>query len=299
METIPEMFEERVHNLEFYAQKQIYNRIKLLNKLPIVQNVAGEFTNYAGDSNPDDVKGDVITTGDGLDFNEISFGEPSIYRGATVPKGFMFKMNSRLEDKGRLEATLQVFMNKSIGKLANFYDKVYMDALAAGAGITNVTGLKNITGSSTGIDVIENELKIINAMESINDVDTGFTPTTVFLPRADKLAIDIALAKSDLLDDSNFEYIGTNSIAAGKKVIMDLNTPTCTIEKYADPKYSIISQWESETDTGRVYTESGDVLPQSFINVKMTEPNEPQRSYVYLFAESGLNILEPNGIMYI
>lgn len=299
METIPEMFEDRVHNLEFYAQKQIYNRIKLLNKLPIVQNVAGEFTNYAGSSNPDDVIGDVISTGDGLDFNEISFGEPSVYRGATIPKGFMFKMNSRLEDRGRLDATLQVFMNKAVGKLANFYDKAYMDALAAGAGITSVTGLNNITSSSTGVDVIENELKIINAMESINDVDTGFTPTTVFLPRADKLAIDIALAKSDLLDDSNFEYVGTNGVAAGKKIIMDLNNPTCTIEKYADPNYSIIAQFEAEADTGRVYNEDGDILPQSFINVKMTEPNEPQRSYVYVFAESGLNILEPNGIMYI
>jgi len=299
METIPEMFEERVHNLEFYAQKQIYNRIQLLNKLPMVQNVSGEFTNYIGDNNPDDVKGNVISTGDGLDFNEISFGEPSMYRGATVPKGFMFKMNSRLEDKGRLDATLQVFMNKAIGKLANFYDKLYMDSLAAGAGITSVSDLKTINSSATGVDVIENELRIINAMENVNGVDTGLTPTTVFLPRADKLAIDIALAKSDLIDDSNFEYIATSGVAANKKIIMDLDTPTCTIEKFADPKYSVISQFETESETGRVYNTAGDVLPQSFINVKMTEPNEPQRSYIYLFAESGLNILEANGIMYI
>jgi hypothetical protein len=40
-------------------------------------------------------------------------------------------------------------------------------------------------------------------------------------------------------------------------------------------------------------------LPQSFINVKQVEPNEPQRSYIYIFAEAGLNILEPNGIMFI
>lgn len=299
METIPAMFEERVHNLEFYAQKQIYNRIKLLNKLPLVQNVSGEFTNYVADNNPDDVIGDIITTGDGLDFNEIKFGEPSTLRGATIPKGYMFKMNSRLEDKGRLDATLQVFMNKSVGKLAAFYDKVYMDALAAGAGITSVTGLNTIDSDSTGIDVIENELRIIDAMESVNGLDTGFTPTTVWLPRADALAIKVALAKSDLLDDSNFEYIGTNAVAANKKVIMDLNTPTCTIEKFADPKYSVIAQFEAESDTGRVYNEDGAVLPQSFINVKMTEPNEPQRSYIYVFAESGLNILEPNGIMYI
>ena len=40
-------------------------------------------------------------------------------------------------------------------------------------------------------------------------------------------------------------------------------------------------------------------LPSSFINIKMVEPNEPQRSYIYVFAESNVNILEPNGIMYI
>ena len=39
-------------------------------------------------------------------------------------------------------------------------------------------------------------------------------------------------------------------------------------------------------------------LPQSFINVKMTEPDEPQRSYVYVFAEANVNVLEPNGILY-
>ena len=77
---------------------------------------------------------------------------------------------------------------------------------------------------------------------------------------------------------------------------MDLNNPTATLEKFADPAYSIISQLEQEPEM------NADILmqlPQSFINVKMTEPNEPQRSYVYIFAEAGLNILEPNGIMYI
>ena len=112
METIPTLFDERTHNLEIYAQKRVYSQLKLLNKLPIVQNISGEFTNYVSAA-ADDVIGDVITAGDGLDFNEIKFGQPSEIRGATIPKGFMFKMNSRLADVGRLDATLQVFLNKS------------------------------------------------------------------------------------------------------------------------------------------------------------------------------------------
>lgn len=295
METIPKLFEERTHNLEFYAQKRIYSQLKLLNLLPIVQNVSGEFTNYVS-SSADDIVGDVISTGDGLDFNEIKFGEPSQIRGATIPKGYMFKMNSRLADKGRLDATLQVFMNKAVSTLANYYDKAYLTALSNGAGATAPQDLDTISSSSTGIDVISNELKIIDNMEVKNDIDTGFTPTHVFLPRADATAIKIALAKSNLLDDSNFEYIGTSAIPAGHKLVMDLNNPTATIEKYADPNYSIIAQLEAEPEMNAELLMQ---LPQSFINVKMTEPDEPQRSYVYVFAESGLNIVEPNGIMYI
>ena len=293
METIPRLSSERVHNLEFYAQKRVYSQLKLLNKLPIVQNISGEFTNYLSTS-ADDVVGDIISTGDGLDFNEIKFGEPSQVRGATLPKGYMFKMNSRLADVGRLDATLQVFLNKSVAKLANFYDKAFLGALTTGAGATAPT-ISQIDSTSTGVDVIENELKIIDAMEVKNDVDTGFTPNTVFLPRADATAIKIALAKSNLLDDSNFEYVGTNAIAANHYLAMDLNNPTATVEKYADPNYSIIAQLEQEPE------ENSDLLmqlPQSFINVKMTEPDEPQRSYVYVFAEANVNILEPNGLMY-
>ena len=292
METIPRLSDERVHNLEFYAQKRVYSQLKLLNKLPIVQNIAGEFTNYVS-SDADDIIGDVITTGDGIDFNEIKFGEPSAVRGATIPQGYMFKMNSRLADVGRLDATLQVFMNKSVAKLAHFYDKAFLGSLTTGAGATAPT-ISAIDSTSTGVDVIENELKIIDAMEVKNDQDTGFTPTTIFLPRADATAIKIALAKSNLLDDSNFEYIGTNAIASSHYLALDLNNPCATIEKYADPNYSVIARMEQEPEVNTVLAD----LPASFINVKMTEPDEPQRSYVYVFAEANVNILEPNGIMY-
>lgn len=295
METIPNLFEERQQNLEVYAQKKIYASLKLLNKLQLVQNPSGLFTNYIN-AEPADVIGDVITTSDGLDFNEIKFGEPSEIRGATVPKGYMFRMNTRLEETGRMDAQLTVFMNKAVATLANFYDKLYLTSLANGAGATAPDSLNTIDGDSTGIDVLENELKIIDAMEVKSDVETGFTPTTVFLPRADALAIKLALAKSNLLDDSNFEYIGTSAVASGHKVVMDLNNPTVTIEKFADPRYSAIARLEQEPELNAEYLMQ---LPDSFINIKMTEPNEPQRSYVYVFAESGLNILEANGIMYI
>ena len=291
MQTLPTYFENREHNLEVYAQKRVYQQLRLLNKLPVVQNVAGEFTNFVSTS-ADDVIGDVISTGDGLDFNEIKFGEPSAYRGATLPKGFMFKMNSRLADVGRLDTTLQVFLNKATSKLANYYDKAFLGGLVSGAGNSSTT-IDAMGASSTGADVIENELTIIDAMEAdANGNDTGFTPTTVFLPRAEATKIKIALAKSDLLDDSFLEYVPSNAIASGHYLAMDLNNPSATIEKYADPNYSILAQMEAEENA--VLAD----LPQSFINIKMTEPDEPQRSYVYVFAEANVNILEPTGIQY-
>ena len=297
METIPYLFDERKQNLEVYAQKKIYSTLKLLNKLPLVQNPSGNFTNYVSDD-PTDVTGDAISTADGMDYNEIKFGEPSAYRGSTVPKGYMFKMNTRLEDQGKMDATLQVFMNKAVANLATYYDKLYLSSLSNGAGAVAPQGLNTITSSSTGIEVLENELKIIDAMEVKNDTETGFTPNTCFLPRADALAIKLALAKSNLLDDSNFEYIGVPaaSIGSGHKLVMDMNNPTATVEKFADPNYSVIAQLEQEPEMN---TELLMQLPSSFINTKMVEPNEPQRSYIYVFAESNVNILEPNGIMYI
>ena len=56
METIPKLFENRTHNLEFYAQKRVYGTLKLLNKLPVVQNVSGEFTNYVSTDAKDVLK---------------------------------------------------------------------------------------------------------------------------------------------------------------------------------------------------------------------------------------------------
>ena len=73
---------------------------------------------------------------------------------------------------------------------------------------------------------------------------------------------------------------------------MDLNNPSATIEKFADPDYSILAQMEAEDNA--VLAD----LPPSFVNVKMTEPDEPQRSYIYVFAEANVNILEPAGIQY-
>ena len=299
MEVLPDIFDERVHNLEIYAQRQLFSRMTILNELPMNQNVAGEFTNMLASPNPDPETGDPITTSEGVDFTEIRFGKPSELKGSTKPKGFMFKMSKRVADKGRLDSTLQIFINKSIGRIINYYDDLFIKGLAAGAGAEAPDDLTPISDEITGPEILANEIRIKDAMEFQNDVDTGFSPTKLYLNREDALNVKLALSESDLTDESEFEYIATTKLPVGTQLARDALNPTCTIEKYADPDYSILAQMEAESETGRIYDANGNPVPPSFINMKVSEPDEPQRSNYYIFTEAGLNILEPSGIMKI
>ena len=299
MEVLPLLFDERAHNLEIYAQKQIFNRMAILNELPMNQNIAGEFTNMLASENPDVKTGNPITTSEGVDFTEIKFGEPSELRGSTKPKGFMFRMSKRVADRGRLDSTLQIFINKSIGRIINYYDDLFMNGLIAGSGATAPDDLTPISEDITGFEVLANEIKIKDAMEFQNDNDTGFSPNKMYLNRKDALYVKLALTEAGLTDESEFEYVPTAKLAQGTQIARDTVNPTATIEKYADPDYSILARMEAESESGRLYDENGNQVPPSFINIKISEPDEPQRSNYYIFTEAGLNIMEPSGIMTI
>ena len=299
MEVLPLLFDERAHNLEIYAQKQIFNRMAILNELPMNQNIAGEFTNMLASENPDVKTGNPITTSEGVDFTEIKFGEPSELRGSTKPKGFMFRMSKRVADRGRLDSTLQIFINKSIGRIINYYDDLFMNGLLAGSGATAPDDLTPISEDITGFEVLANEIKIKDAMEFQNDDDSGFSPNRMYLNRKDALYVKLALTEAGLTDESEFEYVPTAKLAQGTQIARDTVNPTATIEKYADPDYSILARMEAESESGRLYDEDGNQVPPSFINIKISEPDEPQRSNYYIFTEAGLNIMEPSGIMTI
>ena len=295
MQVLPQIFDERAHNLEIYAQRRLFQRLTILNDLSINQNDAGEFTNFIVDANPDEITGNPISTGEGVDFTEIDFGLPSKIKGSIIPSGFMFKTSDRLLRLGRLDSTLQVFTNKAIGRMVNFYDEQILNSFKNGAGLTSVSGLK-APQSATGPEIIENEFKIIDAMEFQNGEDTGFTPNRAYVSRADALAIKIALAGADLTDESQIEYVPTTKLNDKNIVFADIDAQPATIEKYANPRYSIISSLENESDTGRIYTEAGEIVPPSIINIKVSEPDEPERTSYYIWAELGLNILEPKAI---
>lgn len=296
MQVLPTEYDERVHNLQLYAQKRIFQKLTILNELPINQNESGEFTNYIASKNPDELTGNPITTTEGVDFTEIDFGKPSEIRGTTRPKGFMFRATDRLKRLGRLDSTLQVFMNKSIGRFVNYYDDLFLKSMVNGAGATAPDDLVEVTD---GFDVIENEYKIIDAMEFNQDEETGFSPTRVYANRKDVLAINMALAKSDLKNDSVFEYVPTSKLTMGNKLVADMEATPATIEKYTNPNYNVIAALEAESENGRVYTEAGNIVPASFINIKESEPDEPERTNYYMWAEAGLNIVEPLALMSI
>ena len=241
MQTLPKDYFLREHNKEFYVQEQIYKKLRFLNELPMVQNETGEFTTYITDANPDDITGDPVTIAEGVEFNEIDFGKPSEKRGATVAKGFLFKWTDKMRRQGRLNANLQIFLTKAVGKLVSFYDKQFLNQYIAGAAATAPTGLSN-WGAKT-IDPIQDELLICDAMSEGGD--SGFEATTVFLSRADYMARQLYLKSFNGKIENELNYVPMGSaLTTGNAVVVDTSIPVATIEKYADPNYSTVRKAE-------------------------------------------------------
>ena len=77
---------------------------------------------------------------------------------------------------------------------------------------------------------------------------------------------------------------------------MDKLNNGATIEKYADPDYSIIQTLEND---GITETEDGTPIPKAFLNIKEVTPNRPQVVENYIWAESNLNMRDSNGFLII
>lgn len=292
MQTLPKDYFLREHNKEFYVQEQIYKKLRFLNELPMVQNETGEFTTYITDANPDDITGDPVTIAEGVEFNEIDFGKPSEKRGATVAKGFMFKWTDKMRRQGRLNANLHIFLTKAVGKLANFYDKQFLNQYIAGAAATAPTGLSN-WGAKT-IDPIQDELLICDAMSEGGD--SGFEATTVFLSRADYMARQLYLKSFNGKIENELNYVPMGSaLTTGNAVVVDTSIPVATIEKYADPNYSTVRKAELAAEKAGTIDELK--VPESFINIWEPEMRTPGVHEVYVWAEANVNVVEGKGIM--
>ena len=286
---LPAVFEDKVQNTELYVQKRIYQSLKFLNLLPVEQNETGLFTNYL---NGEVEVSDPMYTNNGIDFNEIKFGNGQTVGGQTLPIGFMYKANTRDKQRGKYDSNLQSFYNASVVKIADFFETHYANAILAG-GRTSAASLKAWTSAS---NVIENEILIDDEMRyDANDNATGYAPNTALVSRADKIKIESALRKENY-NNSNFQYIASHKIASGDMVFFDSANPGGIIEKYADPEYSII---QSLADDGITATEDGTPIPDAFINIKSEDTGRPQTVDNYIWAESNLNIKDSNGFLIV
>lgn len=283
---MPTVFEDKVQNFEVYIQRRFFDQLKLLNLAPINQNPVGLFTNY--------LAGEIETaepnyTNNGIDFAEIIFGEGKTEHGQTLPMGFMYKADDRLKRKGQYESSILAFFNGAVVKFADFYEKVYTDALRTN-GRVNTASLET---ESTAEDVINNEITLMDEMEyDADDKRTGYSPTTVLINRRDKLSIDKLLNAENL--ESNFEYIPTGQLSQGTRIYLDTNNPSFTIEKFGEPEYSVIARLEEDGVSVQDFD-----IPKSFINIKETPTNRPNITEYYLWSESNLNILNKNGILVV
>ena len=285
---LPAVFDDKVQNTELYVQKRIYASLKFLTMFPVVQNETGLFTNYI---NGDVKVGDPQYTNNGIDFNEIKFNEGSAVGGQTLPIGFMYRANTRDEQRGKYDSNLLSFYNTGVTKIADFFEGKYADALIAGGRVSAAT-LKTWDSAE---NIIENEVTLDDEMRyDTNDNATGYAPDTALVSRADALKINSALRKEDYT--SNFNYVASNKVGNGKIVLFDSANPGATIEKYADPTYSVV---QALANDGISATEDGTPILPAFINVKEEDTGRPQTVDCYIWAESNLNILNSNGILIV
>jgi hypothetical protein len=285
---LPAVFDDKVQNTELYVQKRIYDNLKFLTLLPIEQNETGLFTNYI---NGEVETGDPLYTNNGINFNEIKFGQGQTVGGQTLPIGYMYHANTRDAQRGKYDSNLLAFYNSAVVKISDYFEEKYADALFNGGRASTAT-LKNWT---TAANIIENEVILDDEMRYTAAGDaTGYAPDTVICSRADKLKIDAALRAGDY--DSNFNYIASNKMAANDFIVFDSQNPGATIEKYADPTYSII---QALADDGISATEDGTPILPAFVNVKSEDTGRPQTVDNYVWAESNINMRDSNGFLVI
>jgi len=285
---LPAVLPDKVQNDQLYVQKRIYNALKFLNLLPVEQNETGLFTNYI---NGNIEVADPQYTNNGIDFNEIKFGEGQTVGGQTLPMGFVYHANTRDKQRGRYESNLQAFYNAAVVKLADFFEDKYSSSILNGGRASTAT-LKAWTSAS---NIIENELAIDDEMRyDSKDNATGYAPNTVLVSRADKLSIEKALRKEDYTP--NFNYIASHKISNGNMAFFDSDNPGAVIEKFADPEYNIV---QALAEDGVSATEDGTPIPPAFINLKEEETGRPQTVDYYLWVESNLNMRDSNGFLIV
>ena len=285
---LPAVFPDKVQNDQLYVQKRIYQSLKFLTLLPVEQNETGLFTNYL---NGDIQTGEPQYTNNGIDFNEIKFGQGQTVGGQTLPLGFVYHANTRDEQRGRYDSNLQSFYNASVVKIADFFEDKYSQAVLDGGRASTAT-LKAWTSAS---NIIENEIAIDDEMRyDANDDATGYAPNTALVSRADKIAIEKALRKEEYTP--NFNYIASHKIADGDMAFFDSANPGATIEKYADPEYNIVQALEND---GITESEDGTPIPPGFVNVKEDKTGRPQTVDYYVWVESNLNMRDSNGFLIV
>jgi hypothetical protein len=203
----------------------------------------------------------------------------------------MYRANTRDEQRGRYDSNLQSFYNAAVVKIADFFEDKYSQAILEG-GRASTASLKAWTSAA---NIIENEITIDDEMRyDAKDNATGYAPDTVLVSRADKISIEKALRKEDYTP--NFNYIASHKIADGDMAFFDSANPGASIEKYADPQYSIV---QSLADDGITEAEDGTPILPAFINIKSEDTGRPQTIDNYIWAESNLNIRDSNGFLIV
>lgn len=295
MAVLPKDYFLREHNAEVYVQEAIHKKLRFLNELPMQDNELGEFTQYITSAEADDITGDPITLAEGVDFNEIKFGKPSEKRGATIAKGFVFTVTSKMKRQNRVNVNMQTFLTKAVSRMVQFYDKQFLTQFQAGAGLSlgPSDGISD-WDDSTNIDPVKDEVLIADAMSQGGD--SGFEAATVYLSRADYLARQVYLTSFNGTFDSTLNYVPMGSALTTGTAVVRADVPVANIEKYVDPAYSSVRKAELAAE--KAGTLENLEFPESFINVWINDTQDkPGETKVFVWAEANANVTEGKGIM--
>ncbi len=285
---LPAVFEDRVQDAEIFMQKRIYDSLQFLSILPMNQNETGLFSNFiTGDVNV----GKPMYTNNGINFNEIKFGQGKSVGGQTLPNGYMYRANTRDKLRGTFESNLLSFYNASVTQLADFYEEEFAKSILSGGRQSTI----ELAPWDSAENIIDNELLLEDEMRyDDKDNRTGYAPNTAIVSRKTKLSIQQALRREDY--ESNWNYIPSNRFTTDDFAIFDQFNPGGSIQKFADPDYSIVQTLE---DNGIDQTEEGEPIPKAFINLKVVTPEEPQIENYYVWAEANFNMENSNGFLVV
>lgn len=305
VEALPQDYFLREHSAEFYVQEKMHEKLHFLSMFPTVDNKYGEFTSYYSEASAakdlaDGILSEPTPITEGVDFNEIETEDIKEKQGALKGSGFRVTYTDLIERQGKLTAQMVIKCSKAVSAMAIGIDNLISSALVKDAGCPAPDASSMTKWSDlTKIDPRDDTINI----QSAYDADGfGYEVSDVYINKVEFTNLAKYMASQEYpydiheikVDNVTYHNLGS-AITAGSYVALDKTVPAAIIEKFVDPKYSVVRQ--AEIKSLKEGKELKDV-PQSLINTREWKPEAKHDiNVVDFWYEIACNVQEPHGII--